>query len=101
MKIAVCVASETIPAWQRGAIDALRALDGIALRVVQVDAAPWVPLRGSYAYITGAALQPSTVAIDGTELGDDDIVLDLCGSDPDVATTHGVWSFRIGESDDA
>jgi hypothetical protein len=100
MKVAVCVASSAIPAWQRATIDALHGVDGVSVRVVHVDGPAWRPPNGADRLIAGSALEPGTVAIDGTDLGGDDVILNLGARELQVDAPHGVWSFRVGESND-
>jgi hypothetical protein len=101
VKIAVAVASPLVPAWQRDCIDALRAVEGASVRVVRVGAPPWQPPSGIAARLTGPALAPVTLALDDGDLRDADLVLDLTGSGVAAPAPNGVWSFRLGESDDA
>lgn len=100
MNVAVCVASSSIPLWQAGAIDALRGLDGVSVRVVQVDGPAWRPPAGIDRLIAGRGLGETTATIDGTDLDGNDIVVNLGVREPQVDSTYGVWSFRLGESND-
>jgi hypothetical protein len=100
MKVAVAVASARVPAWQRDCIAHLRALDGIDVRVVAVPAPAWRAPAGLAARLAGPALLPVDVALEEGGVGDAAMVVDLCGGVAGDATA-GVWSFRLGESDDA
>jgi hypothetical protein len=102
MKVAVCVAGPTVPAWQHDAVAHLRALPGVRLRVLRVDAPPWRAPRGAFAHLAGPALAPARLALDpGAPAGDEDLVLDLAGAGVTSAAPHGVWSFALGADGDA
>ena len=101
MNVAVAVASALVPAWQRDCIEALRALDGVSVRVVRVPARPWRAPGGIAARMTGPALVPAALALDDGGTGGADLVLDLTGSELAADAPHGVWSLRLGDSDDA
>jgi hypothetical protein len=100
VNVAVAVASGRVPAWHRWCIDALRAEAGLRVRVVAIaGAAEWVP-RGLAARLAGAALAPVDVALDSGDCSGADLVVDLTDRALSVPATYGVWSFRLGESDD-
>ena len=101
MKVAVAVSAARVPAWQRGAIDALRALPGVATAIVDVpDALPAVP--GAFEVrLAGPALVPGAVVADADSLDGHDVVVNFTGRELAADAPHGVWSLRLGDSDDA
>lgn len=101
MNVAVAVAGGVVPAWQRDCIGALRALDGVEVRVVRAAGTPWRPASGIPSRLTGPALVPAALALGGDDLAGAELVLDLTGSDLALGAPLGVWSFRLGASDDA
>ena len=78
---------------------ALRACPELDVRVVAVAGAPWSPPAGLAARLVGPALAPATVTLDGGELRGADIVVNFVAGEPNVEPPHGVWSFRLGDSD--
>ena len=102
MNVAVAVAGTVVPAWQRACVDALRAVGGARVRVVRVDGTPWREPAGPAARLVGTALAAASLESDGVDgdLAGADVVLDLSGAQVSAAAPHGVWSFRLGESDE-
>jgi hypothetical protein len=112
LEVRVAVGSATVPGWQRDCIAALRALDGVHVRVVAVAAAPWTPPRGPAAKLAGPMLAPATVVLDkpgdalaesGDTLAGAQIVVDLTGTlraDRALRADGAaeVWYFRLGEN---
>ncbi|HYW54504.1 MAG TPA: hypothetical protein VE826_11065 [Dongiaceae bacterium] len=99
--VAVAVASGVVPAWQRDCVNALRALDDVSVRVVRAAGAPWRPASGIPSRVTGPALAPVTIPLDGDDVAGAEMVLDLTGAELELGAPLGVWSFRLGASDDA
>ena len=102
MNVVVAVAGPVVPAWQRACVDALRAVDGAHVRVARVPGTPWREPAGYTSPLRGAALAAATLDPDAgdDDLAGADVVLDLSGTDLASAAPHGVWSFRLGESND-
>ena len=102
MNVTVAVAGSVVPAWQRACVDALRAVDGARVRVVRVEGTPWRQPAGFAAAIRGTALTASALELDAADgdLTGADVVLDLSGTDVASAAPHGVWSFRLGDSNE-
>ncbi len=97
MKIAVAVPAAHVPKWQRDAIDGLRALDGIDVRVVDVPGE--VPaLRGLEARLAGPAFAPAPMEPDRSDLADCALLLNFTSHPFSMSPPHGVWSFRVGEN---
>ena len=101
MIVVVAVPSARIPAWHGWCIDALRREPGLRVRVVAVGGRANEPGRGLAARLAGAALVPVDVALDAGDCSGADVVVDLTGGAVGVPARHGVWSFRLGEGDDA
>jgi hypothetical protein len=96
VKVAVAVTAAGVPRWQRDAIDALRALDGVDVRVVDTPGGP-PPLRGLDARLAGPTLLQAPVVADGGDFSGCDVVVDFsAGAAACAGATHGVWSFRLG-----
>jgi hypothetical protein len=100
VNVAVAVASAVVPAWQRDCVEALRAVDGVSLRVVRAGGRGRRPPGALAARLTGPALAPVALALDADGFEDADVVLDLAGDADAGAPPGGVWSFRLGESGD-
>jgi hypothetical protein len=101
VKVAVAVASRRVPAWQAWCVDALRAIADVTTQVVLVGGEPWQAPGGATARIAGPALAPAELALDIGDLHGADLVLDLTAGGAVADAPHGVWSFRLGDSDDA
>jgi hypothetical protein len=101
VNVTVAVPSRRVPAWHAWCIEALRREPGLTVRVVAVGG-PEAPLaRGPFAPLTAKVLAPVDVALDAGVVADPDVVVDLSGGAPSASPPFGVWSFRLGESDDA
>ena len=100
MRVAVAVAAARVPAWQRDTIDALRALPGIELAVVDVPDAPRAAAGGFEVRLAGFALETEPVAAGGVLTGHD-VVVNFTARALHTDAPHGVWSLRLGERDDA
>jgi hypothetical protein len=96
LDVRVAVASAVVPAWQRDCIAALRALDGVHVRVVAVPGTPWTPPRGPAAKLAGTMLVPARIALDEPS-GDAQLIVDLTGALRAEAGAE-IWCFRLGES---
>jgi hypothetical protein len=105
VKVAVAVTAAHVPRWQRDAVAALRALDGVDVRIVDAPAGP-APLRGLDARIGGPALACAPVDADAVAgMNADpraaaacDVLLNLTSHPFDAEPPGGVWSFRVGEN---
>jgi hypothetical protein len=95
VKVAVAVDAARVPRWQRDAIEALRALDGIEVGIVDIrGAAP----NAFEARLGGPALESAPLAADSDGLRDAAVILNFTASALAADAPHGVWSFRLGEA---
>ncbi len=101
MNVAVAVAAASVPQWHRAAIDALRALDGVTVTVVDVPPRTRRALRSIESRWAGQAMANAPVAADCGALTGYDVVLNLAAPDLEAGARHGVWSFRLGAGDEA
>ena len=101
MIVAVAVPSARIPAWHGWCIDALRREPGLQVRVVAVPGSASEPSRGRAPRLAGKALVPVDVALDAGDCSGADVVVNLSGGIVAADARHGVWSFRLGEAEDA
>jgi hypothetical protein len=109
MRIAVAVPPGRVPAWHGWCVAALRALPGAVVDVVRAAVPAWTAPPAAVARVAGAALAPAALsgasAAVGPAAGDGglhgaDLVVDLTGADVAADAPHGVWSLRLGVSDD-
>ncbi|MDQ6942730.1 MAG: hypothetical protein M3169_09485 [Candidatus Eremiobacteraeota bacterium] len=101
MNVVAVVPSGRIPAWHGWCIEALRHEPRLSVRVVAVAGGTTRFPGGVAARLPGAALVPVDVALDGGDCEGADLVVDLTGAALTATAPHGVWSFRVGEDDDA
>ncbi|HEV2738250.1 MAG TPA: hypothetical protein VGU66_06680 [Candidatus Elarobacter sp.] len=100
MIVGVAVPAPRIPRWQRDAVDALRRVPGVDVRVFRCDGVAAHPLGRFTARVAGAVVAPVEIAIDAADAGESDAILDLAG-DSRLQARSGVWSFQLGRSNDA
>jgi hypothetical protein len=100
VKIAVAVTATLVPDWQRRAIDALRALDAVDVRIVDVPGGA-TPPRGLDARLAGPALVTAPVDVDRSDLLGCDAILNFTTHAFAAEPAHGIWSFRLGDDSGA
>jgi hypothetical protein len=99
--VAVAVPSGRVPAWHGWCIAALRQQPELIVRVVATGAQrPWAP-PWLAARLAGKALVPVDVALDAAGTTGADLIVDLTGDAASLSAPHGVWSFRLGQANDA
>jgi hypothetical protein len=101
MNVTVTVPSRRVPAWHAWCIEALRREPLLTVRVVALGGPDAPVARGPFAPLTSTVLAPVDVALDAGGLGEPDLIVDLTGAAQPASAPHGVWSFRLDESDDA
>src|ERR1700722_10241521 len=84
MLVGFAVSANRLAAWQRDAIDAMRAVRGIDVHVVFVEG----PLPQTYL--------DGRVSLDGF-----DVVIDFARTSHTYSTRIGTWSFQLGHDNDA
>ena len=93
----VTVAGARVPAWHARAIEHLREVAGLAVRVVALPGRAAAPASGLTGALAGAAMRPRVVPLDGGGLDGADVVLNLSGAVLDGASSE-VWSLQAGEA---
>ena len=98
MKIDVVVCS-AVPAWHLWTIEALRAVEGVEVCIIDAGA-PQPPLPDPIARLAGPALRRSEIPVSEAPPVEADLILNLAGVEVAGDPRHGVWSFRLGHEND-
>lgn len=93
VRMVVTVADARVPAWHARAIEHLREVAGLAVRVVALPGCAAAAPSGPLAALAGAAMRPRVVPLDAGGVDDADIVLNLSGAPLSSAGTYELWSL--------
>lgn len=97
VRMVVTVADARVPAWHARAIEHLREVAGLGVRVVALPGRAAPAASGPLAALAGAAMRPRVVELDAGGVEDADVVLNLSGAPLTVDGATEVWSLRADD----